>query len=480
MIIDDYMLEAYGDNLEALEEAYSGKTKQLLDLEKMIGENRKKYYSTVRVGGSYYSDPDFEKIGDKIAKIFGFKYCDFNLVNDPAPNAFTVPCGFSFTNYTNNVNIKKINRYTYRFHYSTKDMSTVIRVTSGLWSNKEFTDGEVAAIIIHEVGHNFQHNTNRFLRGYSIYMVFMNMFNSISNFIAGNIPGAAYGFIMNDSELRADINKWAKQSSMKDLIVVFGNVTGFVKFITYEVMELVGRITLGIPAGFINVASILMQGATNPISALFGILISPIKKGAENVADDFAASHGYGPELISVLSKIDLDPEASATAVGRVAKKLPLFDSICTLFAIPSMVVSSVFTDHPVTPKRAAGMVAELKRELNKSDVSPKVKKEIEKQIKEVEDALNSMSKAESPLEGTALRKAIYRFQTNFNKDPRHFIQKTASKKNLIETMNLLDEDYRFIVANEGDCLDDAYTDDEAEKDIMDEVMDSDYEDMFC
>ena len=46
--------------------------------------------------------------------------------------------------------------------------------------------------------------------------------------------------------------------------------------------------------------------------------------------------------------------------------------------------------------------------------------------------------------------------------------------------MNLLDEDYRFIVANEGDCLDDAYTDDEAEKDIMDEVMDSDYEDMFC
>ena len=151
MIIDDYMLEAYGDNLEALEEAYSGKTKQLLDLEKMIGENRKKYYSTVRVGGSYYSDPDFEKIGDKIAKIFGFKYCDFNLVNDPAPNAFTVPCGFSFTNYTNNVNIKKINRYTYRFHYSTKDMSTVIRVTSGLWSNKEFTDGEVAAIIIHEL-----------------------------------------------------------------------------------------------------------------------------------------------------------------------------------------------------------------------------------------------------------------------------------------------------------------------------------------
>lgn len=476
---NDYFLEAFGDDLQVLEEAYKGKTKQLKDLEKMIGENRKKYYDTFKVGGSYYTDPDFEKIGDKIADIFGFKCCDFNLTNDPAPNAFTVPCGFSITNNISGSTIQKIIQDKDNLHYKDKMMSCIIRVTSGAYTNKVFTDAEITALIIHEVGHNFQHNVNNGLRTYSIFMYFMNMFGFIGNLMNGNIPGAIHSFIMSDSESRTAINKWAKQSGLGNLVNTVGNITGFIKVIVAEVLELVGRLTLGIPAGMINIASIILKGGLDPIGTIFGIFISPVKKGAENVSDDFAASHGYGSELISALSKIELDPEASATQIGRLSKRLPIFDSVCTLFALPSMIVSQLFTDHPLTPKRAMGIVAELRRELNKSDVSPKMKKEIEMQIKEVEDVINKMSESKGAVEGIALRKALYRFITDFDKDPRRFIQKVTSKKNLMEAMRLIQED-EYLGLEESIDLDDVESDIfEENQYVMDEIMNSDYEDLF-
>ena len=476
---NDYFLEAYGDDLYAIEEAYKGKSKQLLDLEKMIGENRKKYYNTFKVGGSYYTDPDFEKIGDKIASIFGFKYCDFNLVNDPSMNAFTVPCGFSITNNSNGKITQRILTDKDNIKYDRSQISCIIRLTSGLYTNKTFTDGEIMGLIIHEVGHNFQHGVNNCLKMYSVFMYFMNMASIVVNVGSGNLVGALQSIIMKDSEVRSNVNKWAKKSNLGGVINVFGNILGFIRVIISEVLELTGRLTLGIPAGLINIASIIATGVSNPLTLIVGILSAPIKKGAENVSDDFAASHGYGAELISALSKIDLDPNASATEIGKFSKKLPLFDSVCTLFALPTMIISQLFSDHPLPPKRATGIVAELKRELNKSDVSPKVKKEIEMQIKEVEDAIRNMSKSNGAFEGVALRKALYRFQLNFDKDPRKFIQKAASKKNLIEAMMLINED-EYLGLEESVDLDDVVDDmEECEKQIMDEVMESDYGDLF-
>lgn len=429
---------------EILNEAYKGKSKELLELEKMIGENRKKYYKTFKVGGGYYTDKDFIKIGDKIAKIFNFKVVDFNLVNDPSLNAFTIPAGFSTAANTSLANsIVSSDKDNMKFKH--KNLSSVIRVTSGLWTNKEFTDSEITAIIIHEIGHNFQHEVNSGLKMYATCMFFLNIFQTITMICSGiYLPNAIINFIKSDSELRASFNDFAKKNGIGNIINIAGGILGFIKIIVYEVLELFGRITLGIPAGMINMSNIILTATSNPISVLVAIALTPIKKGGENVSDTWAAEHGYGAELISALAKMDIDPEASSTAVGRVSKKLPLFDSICTLFAMPLMIVSSLFEDHPVTGKRASNIVYELEKDLNNSDVSPAMKKEIQEDIKNVKKAIDKYSKIDSPLEGVALRKALLKFQTDFDKDPKGFFTRNFSSKDLIEAF--IDEDaYEFL-----------------------------------
>ena len=472
------LLEA-DDNLDlmALDEAYKGKSKATQQLEQMIAKSRAKYRGTFKVGGGYYNDPDFVAIGDKLAKIFSFRLVDFNLINDPMPNAFCIPCGFSFTANDGHGLIKIDTKSGETLKFKSKDLCSVIRVTSGLWTNPTFTDAEVTAMVLHEMGHNFANETNQGLRYYATAMWALNLADVIIQ--AGSVfglPSAIVTLVQNDSDLRAKWNKAVKGIDFLSKLTTIGsNILGFIRMITYEVVELFGRLTLGIPAGVINMASVLLQSATNPISMLISVLVAPIKKGQERVSDSFAAEHGYGPELISALSKIDLDPEASGTAVGRVAKKLPVFDSICTLFALPTMMVSQLIADHPLTPHRAMSIVKELERELDKSDVSPKMKKEIEKQIKEVKDVIQKASASNGAAEGTAFRKALYRLNTNFDKDPG-IIQKSFTKKNLIEMVEALDEDTIYMDNILSDTLEDNIDDDDIDEfdymDLFDELED--------
>lgn len=418
---------------EVLAEAYKGKSKPLLELEKMIGENRKKYYGTFKVGGGYYTDKDFEKIGNKIAKIFNFKVVDFNLVNDPAMNAFTVPAGFSVaanSKLTNSIVTKSKDTMYYKYD----NLSAVIRVSSGLWTSREFTDGEITAIIIHEVGHNFQHEVNSGLKKYAICMYFVKMYNFIIQCFTGvGIPSALAGFIKSDSELRVAANRFAKDSGMGPLINLCGGILGFVRIIIYEILELYRRLTLGIPAGLVSMSNLILNSISNPIALLISIAMTPLGKAGENVSDVWAAEHGYGPELVSALTKMELDPDASATVVGRISKKLPLFDSVCTLFALPSMLVYSLFEAHPRTGKRAQNVVYELEKNLDKSDVSPAMKKEIRKQIDEVKEVVEAYTKIDNPMEGTALRKALFRFGVNYDRDPKGFITAGLSRNDLEE-----------------------------------------------
>lgn len=441
-MINDYILEMGGDlALDIIEEAYRGKSKELLELEKMIGENRKKYYGTFKVGGGYYSDKDFIKIGDKIADIFGFKVCDFNLVNDPAVNAFTVPCGYSMSALSDPQILDL--KGDKPLKYKNKSMSIFIRCTSGLWVNDLFTDEEITGVIVHEIGHNFQQNLNSGIRMYMCAMYYLRMFQLITMLInPATAPTAIVNFIMGDSEYRGKANKMIRDNNLDWIVSAGGNVMGFVRLIIYTVAEIFGRVTLGIPAGLLSISNIILSGIQNPAAVVVSLVTSSVGKSQENISDEFAADHGYGPAVISFLSKLSVCPEADPTLVGQVCKKLPVLDCVCTLCALPSMMVAQLFTDHPVTGKRASNIVTELEKDLERTDISPKMKKEIKQQIKDVKEVIEVYSKVDKPLHGTALRRKLLGWQANFDRDPKGFIQKAFSSYNLIEFADMEDNEF--------------------------------------
>lgn len=441
--IEECLDFAGDDALDIVTETYRGKSKDLLQLEKMIGENRKKYFGTFKIGGGYYTDKDFIKIGDKIADIFGFKVCDFNITNDPAPNAFTIPAGYSFSG-NGVVRILSTDKDK-PIKYKNKMMSLFIRVTSGLWTNDLFTNEEVTAIIIHEVAHNFQQDINKSMRSYMSSMFFIRLIQQIT-LLCNPMTTAAgiQSIIMGDSELRGKLNKAVKDNNLGWIVNTAGSAMGFIKLILYNITEIIGRATLGIPTGIISLSNIILKGVNNPVSVLVTMVLSDVNKSKENISDDFAAQHGYGPALISALSKFSIDPDADPSAVGRICKKMPVFDCVCTLFALPIMIVSNLFSAHPVTGKRAANIVAELEKELEKTDVSPKMKKEIKIQIKEVKEVIDEYSKVDNPLQGTALRRKILGLQANLDRDPKGYVQRAFSKKDLIESFSEFEDEEFF------------------------------------
>lgn len=436
------MLEFYDDLLAEdgnfiLNEMYKGKTKSLLELEKMIDENRQKYYRNFRVSSSTYTDKDFIKIGNKIAEIFNFKLVDFNLVNDPAPNAFTIPAGFSFAYNASNIT-NKIETDGNELRFKNKSLCAVIRATTGLWFNELFTSGEVTAIILHEVGHNFQQEVNKNLKTFMSCVWIVSLATNIST-------GQFNAILYNDSEIRAYVNDWAKNNIFGSIIKIGSAIRGIDRAIYYELMSLVNLFTLGLPTSIISLSNLLLSAIYNPTATAISIIVSPMKKGAENVSDTWASDHGYGPELISALSKMSLDPDAAGSAIGRLSKKLPLFDSLCTLFGLPAMILGNLIAAHPIPPKRAANIVSDLRRELRRSDVSPQMKKEIEKQIEEIEILVNQMTKCDNPLQGTALRKFIFKLNADLESDPKGFIQKTFSSKDYMKEEYDIDYDDIFI-----------------------------------
>lgn len=425
---------------EILAEAYKGKSKQLLELEKMIGENRKKYYGTFKVGGGYYTDKDFVKIGDKIAKIFNFKVVDFNIMNDPTLNACTIPAGFSLA-ISQNIGNAIVTDSKENMYFKYNSLSTVIRVTSGLWTNKTFTDGEITAAILHEVGHNFQHKVNSGLRAYAVCMVLLRFINFIRNLCSGHIISGIKRFLSQEPVIVVAVNKFVKDSGLGFIVNIYGGITGFFKLINMEASQLIIRGGFGIPETIISVARAVEGNIMNPFDGLFNIINSVAGKGGENIADTWTTEHGYGPELTSFFLKMSLDPNASpsGTFVEKLSKKLPLYDNIYTLFTMPCILLSWLLDPHPRDSRRIQNVVFELEKNLEKSDVTPAMKKEIKKQIKEVKEIVDSYTEIKSPIDGMALRKVLFKSSIDYGKDPKLLLTKAFSQKDLIETSTEMD-----------------------------------------
>ena len=81
-------------------EAYFGKTKDLLEIENLIQDLRDKYgtgrdVSTLNIGfGEVESDPLWKKIQNLFCDEFGFTSCYMTMTRTVSPNAWTYPISF--------------------------------------------------------------------------------------------------------------------------------------------------------------------------------------------------------------------------------------------------------------------------------------------------------------------------------------------------------------------------------------------------
>ena len=137
-----------------IQEVYFGKTNGINELQKQFSKFRGKFInSTFKFSTKINIDPDLLKFNRMIENEFGFKTFSLYIINNIYYNAYTIPIGLtpgkSMTASETGFKFKG-NRYT-----------TMVCMSTGILLDKKFTDEELFAILLHEIGHNFSQNIDK-------------------------------------------------------------------------------------------------------------------------------------------------------------------------------------------------------------------------------------------------------------------------------------------------------------------------------
>lgn len=357
---------------------------------------------------------------------FGFKTCSITVVNNKIINGYTYPISIrDFGSKKNLVSTKNGFKFKPEAEYC-----LIIFVYSGCMLNPEFTDREIMGMLLHEIGHNFSSALSDNLCS----------LRDIQHLIS--IPTALLQtlFLMEDgiysfhstTQVATSINlKFRKD--YPELCNLVDNVNGCFNFITFIIQQ--------INEVLINVAIL-----TNPISMIVNSIIRIIKsnmnlnrlffglggKKDEQIADNFATMYGYGPDNNSFLYKAEKLSNGLAT---RAVTEIPVLGIIQQLVLIPIECTVYALDPHPKSVYRAMDAAKYLEMELNNSTCDPKMKKEINNEMKELNKILSQYTERNFDLSGTDVRAAYNQALIN--------IYSKRDRKNIERIYKDIDKKYK-------------------------------------
>ena len=381
---------------KVLNEIYFGKQPELLEMEKQIGKIRRKF-EYKKLFKNYNSCQETQDFNRMVEKFFGFK--TFSLLIDPNMsdfNAYTIPITYRVDGkIAKNAVVASKKGFRYR---PEDKFCTIVIIYSGFMMDDRFTDGEILAIILHEIGHNFQ----TAITDNGGLMDIVNKTSYILQFPFMLIYSVFYGMqgfrqlAMGSNALGNKIYEAYNKACKEDKLFAAGVQT---------LQNIGASINLGINT--VQHISIYAQMLFNPIGVMIGSLISgvyrlignfniadiifkPQKYKNEKIADNFAAMYGYGVESSTALGKMET---GSPNAVDDFVHNSPIFGKLYDLILMPTRVLLYLFDEHPEYPARIKNDLRMLEDDLNRTDLDPKLRKELESNIKEIKGHYESFLK---------------------------------------------------------------------------------------
>lgn len=347
----------YSNYNQPINEAYYGKVKPLRDAERILGVFRKKYFGLTKHVNSANSDPLLYEFCDILCKQFGFKRFIMTINSSIIANAGTYVGGWITCDQA------KIIKTNDGFKYD-GTVNMLMIIYTQLIFNEEITDGEIMAIILHEIGHNFSQRTNNIVNvgkaaetleliGIYLYYISTGRLGMVFEYLllttneGKGIMGELYKALYKDNKACAA------------LISAFQFIINLPISIYQSVMDLVP---------YININALLNSIIKKNYKLITGF-------ADERAADNFATIYGYGPELATALTKL----ENSATPIRQTIHKLPVFGWVFDMMKIPKSIVWSMVDEHPTTASRAKAQYNYLLKELDKQ--SPALRKAVQEDI---------------------------------------------------------------------------------------------------
>ena len=400
------------DNM-VLNEAYFGKTKGVLKIEKAIGALRHKYMEQ-SFSKDINLDPGIDDICRAIEDAFGFGLVQFEVCIEAGINAFTMPIGTSVdARGSKYMEVDTTNGYRYN---KQANFAALLYITSGLFLNEAFTDAEITAIMLHEIGHNFTTSA----------IDYNGNLNVLNNVLVGLYTFGVYTVASTNVVKRASINLnnyMAKTfRRLAEVYNSFKSVIGTWSYIIAEYLKF-GEFVNGITMPFStmvttiasNVWSITMRYALFPTRFLTGY-------DDERFADSFATMYGYGPEMQTALEKLH-DRKYSVYAMDKFISESPLIANYIDLFKLPVLFIIYAFDEHPELPARMKNACTQIEYDLKNHHFRPAMKARIKHDLKVMQANLAKYEKINTDVTENpkAIREMYYQWLLeNFDGDLKH------------------------------------------------------------
>lgn len=414
---DENQLEDRKEKLfiQTLNEAYFGQTPGITRCYNAFCEFRRKYKSTKLLRGVSNIDMDHDKdlhrFCNEMERQFGFSSFTFIVQNSLESNMCTIPIMFDSETNKNLAGVGigfalggiiggiigstlmsskratpkdfiNIDKEGYHFKKEA-NMSCIIIAYAQMLFDANLTDEEAFAIVLHEVGHNFQ----RFLSNSMIRLGLVNnmlyMFQWIMNIII-SLTRMNPGLLINTVEsillssqasnnfLSKAFNSLTADEHRANLYTYFNFINGILSVPTSIVKAIIS----------VPLAPIL--GIVSGLSSLYSSLGLPTigvsRYAGEQMADNFPSYYGFGRAVVS--GQREKMPSPFGPAVEFISE-LPVIGHMYNFCLIPGEIMINIGDEHPSSPVRCASVLNSMKTDLKDPRLSPKLRKQLEQQIKE-------------------------------------------------------------------------------------------------
>lgn len=326
------------------------------------------------------SSPLSKNLEDAFCDVFGFKSCSIywanreglsNLAGNIGSNG---PCTIPRAAFLHSgENSFVYGTHKNGFYDNEHTLKVYINTDQTLFTVGGMTSAEVTAILLHEVGHNFD---------YSLFTVMMQWYN---------VCNALLNVMMNPTNQRA-ISKAISVGSTVAIREFGGGVFQTLSNLDDIVMNTIPPIrTLLRMAGKIKfnlmkIINALFSLVKIPLLPIY-IVMSPLmylknigtRKG-EVYSDSFAASYGYSEELASALQKLDQYMYADKNA--NMTFLTPFYD----LTLLQAEIIQTCSGGHGSTQQRTLRMIDKLNQDLRDSDLNAADRKAIQDELKRLTD----------------------------------------------------------------------------------------------
>lgn len=330
-----------------------------------------------------------------LCKVFGFSELYLRWGHDPNPNAFTT--GRSVLKWIDS-DMPKSNLKQSNGKYYDKDHGYIcfVEVEQSL-IKCGLTPGECMAIILHEIGHNFQCapvcNIVPLLEIYELASAIMDYLHKYHSFLTVNIGLLQFSGVFDPATaLLIRVAQWLHMEFRTEVYTLVGRIEALIchniPFLgkLLSITNLIAKIWQTdifnicpiMIQPFLIIASMTKAGMFAPEEIAIKFAFGQIGYAGEVFADSFATAYGYGPETASAQEKMEtkifIEPSNS---LGR---NNPIH-SINEFIFVSWTMLLALLDPHPMTQTRIVNQVDKLRKEIDSGNYPPKLKKALHKDL---------------------------------------------------------------------------------------------------